>query len=889
MNSTMPGKAHRAHTTAAVRLALISVAAAAAIAVPAPAAAPAESAESTNKLMIVDCLLPGQVRKLGVGATFLTARQAVKTSATDCEIRGGEYVSYDRANYGTALKIWLPLANNGDKQAQTYVGEIFEKGLGITPDYQAAATWYRRAADQGYSRALVNLGFLYEKGLGVGKDPAAALNLYRRAAGLEGAIALDDDAGGPTQRLAEEVNSLQRLLAETRRSLDTANADRAKAEAARDSLSRERAEAARRNDTTGVNVFEARLAERDKELREQREELQRLQRQALRLSDELDRTQAARKQGEASLATLSGRDSEVAALRTQLEAAQRDLERARSDRDAADRARAAISKQHEQAAKQQDQGRMSQLDAEIKARIQEANTSRAQVARLEQEMAKFQTALSSLEASRKSESQSAAAALSARDLEIRRRDQEIVKLSGELTDLRGYKVTLEAERQRLEESRRALLAEKDAAIKANQQQRVSLVEGQLKDREAELERRRDQAQRLEKELERSREIIAKFESGASRGGEAGAAVSLAVPLAPPSIQLIDPQLVASRGSTMTVSIQSGVKARDLIGRVVAPAGLMSLTVNDLRQQVEENGIFKTSIDVQAGQTPVQIVAVDRQGQRVTSQFLISSGDALATARPVAKPPTRPIAFGSYYALVIGNEKYQKVARLETAVADATEVGRLLESKFGFKTTVLLNATRYQILTELNRLRASLTEKDNLVIYYAGHGELDRANLRAHWLPIDAESDSDANWISTAAVTDILNAMSVKHALVISDSCYSGAMTRSSIGRLDAGMSEEARLNWLKAIASARSRTVMTSGGVQPVADGGGGKHSVFAKSFIEVLNSVSDVIEAQRLYQEISARVLNDALKFKLDQRPEYGPMRFAGHESGDFLFVPRN
>ena len=894
MNSTIPGGGHRAHTTTAAvfRSALISAttAAVAISSVPALPATPTESAESTNKLMIVDCLLPGQLRKLGAGATFLSARQPVKTSAADCEIRGGEYVAYDRANYGTALKIWLPLANGGDKQAQTYVGEIFEKGLGITPDYQAAATWYRRAADQGYSRALVNLGFLYEKGLGVPKDAGAALKLYRRAAGIEGAIALDDDSGGATQRLAEEVSSLQRLLAEPRRSLDTANADRAKAEAARDSLARDRTEAARRNDTTGVNLFEARLAEREKELREQRGELQRLQRQAQRLSDELERTQAARsQQAEASNAALSGRDGEVATLRAQLEAAQRDLERARSDSDAADRARAVISKQHEQAARQQDQGRMSRLDAEIKARIEEANTSRAQVARLEQEMAKFQTALASLEASRKSESQSAAAALNARDLEIRRRDEEIAKLSRELTELRGYRVDLEAERRRLEESRRALLVEKDAAIKANEQHRLNLVEGQLKDREGELERRRDQAQRLEKELERSREIIAKFESDASRGGEASGAASLAVPLAPPSIQLIDPQLVASRGSTLTVSLQPGVKARDLIGRVVAAAGLMSLTVNDHRQPVEENGLFKTSIDVQPGQTPVQIVAVDRQGQRVTSQFLMSSGDALATARPVAKPPTRPIAFGSYYALVIGNEKYQKVARLETAVADATEVGRLLESKFGFKTAVLLNATRYQILTELNRLRASLTEKDNLVIYYAGHGELDRANLRAHWLPIDAEPDSDANWISTAAVTDILNAMSVKHVLVVADSCYSGAMTRSSIGRLDTGMSDEARVNWLKAIASARSRTVMTSGGVQPVADGGGGKHSVFAKSFIEVLNAVSDVIEAQRLYHEISARVLNAALKFKFEQRPEYAPMRFAGHESGDFLFVPRN
>ena len=44
-----------------------------------------------------------------------------------------------------------------------------------------------------------------------------------------------------------------------------------------------------------------------------------------------------------------------------------------------------------------------------------------------------------------------------------------------------------------------------------------------------------------------------------------------------------------------------------------------------------------------------------------------------------------------------------------------------------------------------------------------------------------------------------------------------------------------------------------------------------------------------RLYREISARVLNVALKQRFEQRPEYGAIRFAGGDSGDFLFVPKN
>jgi len=71
---------------------------------------PAVSRQSTDQLNVVDCLLPAQIKKLGSNLTFLGPRRAVKTSARDCEIRGGEYVSYDRADYATALRVWLPLA-----------------------------------------------------------------------------------------------------------------------------------------------------------------------------------------------------------------------------------------------------------------------------------------------------------------------------------------------------------------------------------------------------------------------------------------------------------------------------------------------------------------------------------------------------------------------------------------------------------------------------------------------------------------------------------------------------------------------------------------------------------------------------------------------------------
>lgn len=146
-------------------------------------AAATQGMVNRQDLEIVDCLLPGQVRQLG-NSTFITQRRPVHTTASDCRIRGGEYVAYDRANLKSSLKVWMDAAEAGDAEAQNNVGEIYERGIGDEPNYEAAAFWYQKAADQGNSRAQFNLGTLYEQGLGVPANKMKALNLYRQSWGL---------------------------------------------------------------------------------------------------------------------------------------------------------------------------------------------------------------------------------------------------------------------------------------------------------------------------------------------------------------------------------------------------------------------------------------------------------------------------------------------------------------------------------------------------------------------------------------------------------------------------------------------------------------------------------------------------------------------------------
>jgi uncharacterized caspase-like protein len=263
--------------------------------------------------------------------------------------------------------------------------------------------------------------------------------------------------------------------------------------------------------------------------------------------------------------------------------------------------------------------------------------------------------------------------------------------------------------------------------------------------------------------------------------------------------------------------------------------------------------------------------------------------ATAGKPKIGLPRPGGATFGTYHALVIGNNDYKKMRRLKTAVSDAQEVARVLETQYRYKVRLLINADRYQMLSALNELREQLTEKDNLLIYYAGHGEYDEKNVRGHWLPVDAEPNSTANWISNLQISDQLNAMTVQQLLVVADSCYSGTMTRSAQGKLAGGLSEEERIKLMLTMSKRRSRQVMTSGGVEPVLDSAGGQHSAFAQAFLDTLQGNAGVLAAQELFGNVRERVVAVAERVNMQQVPDFGPIKFAGHESGEFFFVRAN
>ena len=276
-------------------------------------------------------------------------------------------------------------------------------------------------------------------------------------------------------------------------------------------------------------------------------------------------------------------------------------------------------------------------------------------------------------------------------------------------------------------------------------------------------------------------------------------------------------------------------------------------------------------------------------------FFFLSGNASAEERSVTVKPKgkRDLAVEAkkgldpallntkYHALIIGNNNYKYIPKLKTAIADAKAVEKLLSEQYGFKTKLLIDATRVDILDSLNDFR-KIGKNDNLLIYYAGHGVFEKAAGKAYWLPVDAKSDSPSNWIIADDTTSSIKRITSRHILIVSDSCYSGTLTRAVSGDLTkAGEREE----FIKKMIERLSRTLMASGGNEPVADEGGSGHSVFADAFLRALKEADKgIFTAEELFH---GRV-KSSVAGKSDQVPEYNDIKNSGHDGGDFIFTLR-
>ncbi|WP_411727019.1 peptidase C14 [Methyloglobulus sp.] len=890
--------------------------------------------QDTDKLFIVDCLLPGQIHKLGSQMTFLTARRPIKTAAGDCELRGGEYVAYDRANYATALKAWLAQAQQGDVEAQVTVGEIYEKGLGGAPEPGLAAEWYLKAAEQGNSRAMVNLSYLYEKGRGVKADKATAQNWLKRASGL-------DKSGLPfatvTNELApnnyysqlagykEETENLRAELDKTKQQLEETNAQSnvVTAQAAttdNTELNRERRKS--KELEAKLNTLSAELDETKQQHSKQQQTLQNKQEELNNLQNKLNQEQGKSTRNEnliqslqqeltTKLTNLENNKQQVTALENTLQQKKRLYSAAQSDVLAASTGTT-------------DNGELVREREKSKGYETELRRLRAQLDTASQQLSeqkhKYQSIKKQLNTARnerlvqtlqKDEADSQSS-LNMQELQvihletqIKNKKRQILAKSDTASNEKNEGSGLVASEHKIEELQAQLKSTQDeydsmfAQIKkemgiidektqqavTNQDKlAVENLRSKLTIEKSDLATQGKKIKSLKNALAQEQSILASLQdTEIYKIAQAG-----------PVIEIIDPPLKLTRGS-QSYRLRTIAKTKDIIGKVVPVSALKSLEINDHTLQVDKEGIFKSSVALEDTTTTVKIVAVD-----VNNKSSVLNFNLLVPKQAVTQTPNQSLEkiisvsypnvdFGSFYALIIGNDDYSNLQDLKSSVNDAKAVGQVLRTRYGYKTKLLLNATRHQVMSAFNELRKTLIENDNLLIYYAGHGDLDKGDQSAYWLPSDAEAGNPANWLSSNDITQYVSVISAKHILVIADSCYSGALTKSTIVRLPDDMPEEKREKWLNFMTKRKARTVMTSGGVEPVLDSGSGNHSVFANAFLSALKINKGVMEDYELYRMIASKVKKSASLAGFEQLPQYSAMQHAGHEGSPFFFVPRS
>ena len=175
----------------------------------------------------------------------------------------------------------------------------------------------------------------------------------------------------------------------------------------------------------------------------------------------------------------------------------------------------------------------------------------------------------------------------------------------------------------------------------------------------------------------------------------------------------------------------------------------------------------------------------------------------------------------------------------------------------------------------------LKKNDNLLIYYAGHGELDKAENRGYWLPVDASNKSRAKWISNTRIVDRIKATKAKHVLLMTNACFSGTLMRGDAKDTSKNLNEV----YIKRMLARMSRIVISAGGCEQVINETG-DHSIFMKKFINILNENKYVVDSLHVFTALKKYLMDNDNSFRT---PVMKVIYSTGHDGGVFLFMAKN
>lgn len=245
--------------------------------------------------------------------------------------------------------------------------------------------------------------------------------------------------------------------------------------------------------------------------------------------------------------------------------------------------------------------------------------------------------------------------------------------------------------------------------------------------------------------------------------------------------------------------------------------------------------------------------------------------------PNSDPSVSNTRKGKNHVLAIAIDDYTHCQKLNNAVKDAKDFVNLLTEKYGFDENnieFLSNeeATAEQVIDALKRLTRHVKPTDNVLIYFSGHGELDKDFDEGFWIPVEAQSGQRNQYISNDTINRALQRINSFHTFLIVDSCYSGSLFL------------DGKSKFVSDAYDHPSRWGLTSGRNTLVSDGVAGTNSPFAGALLDVLRRIDKPLNVSALCDLIKQTVPAATNKLQI---PIGDPLSVNGHKGGQFVFEP--
>lgn len=343
---------------------------------------------------------------------------------------------------------------------------------------------------------------------------------------------------------------------------------------------------------------------------------------------------------------------------------------------------------------------------------------------------------------------------------------------------------------------------------------------------------------------------------------------------PPNIMIIQPS------GTRGLQVTQDKKTVKVIGKVTDESQLYEVTANGISAKVDAEGNFSVDVPLGIGENNIIIDATDIKMNKGTYAFVVKRAAAnVATDDIVPVLAKEIIQPGKYYALIIGVQDYIDAAipDLENPVADASALADVLSTQYTFDKAnikLLKNPSRQEVFDAFEALAVKIKPADNLLIFYAGHGNWDEVRKQGYWYPSDAYVKNRASWLSNADLKEYISLMPGKHTLLITDACFAGSILKTRSLNSDAPTA-------IKQLFELPSRKAMTSGALKEVPD-----KSVFLEFLIKRLKQNPEkYLSAEQLFSSFRTAVINNSSN---GQVPQFGEIKEAGDEGGDFIFTKR-